>query len=155
MNTVKEIMQKKSIKTAVDLTFIEHRCCSNEFGYALINQFRKILAEDGPYIIQCDAGKKRTGFASIVLEMLSGTNYNLIVQDYIESYINNNGLSIVSGRGTLERIKEQKINKIIQFISETEKDIPEIDFINSAKLYLLKYGFSEYEVFKLHEILKQ
>ena len=45
-------------------------------------------------------------------------------------------------------------NRIIQFIGKTEKDISEIDFINSAESYLLKYGFSKYEIAELHKKLK-
>ena len=155
METVNKIMRNKSIKTTIDLTYIEYRCFSDEFGYELVNQFCKILAEEGPYVIQCDSGKKRTGFASIVLEMLSGTNYSLIVQDYIESYVNNNGVSVIDDCDVVEKIRKQKIDRIIQFISGAKESILETNFVKSAELYLLKYGFDEYEILKLHKKLKQ
>lgn len=86
--------------------------------------------------------------------MLSGTDYRFIVQDYIESYVNNNGINVADDYDIVEKIRKQKINRIIQFIGETEKDIPEIDFISSAESYLLKYGFSKYEIAVLHKKLK-
>ena len=153
MEVVKTIIRDKSIKTIIDLTAIECNCLSNEFGQKLADQFRKILTEDGPYIIQCDAGKKRTGFASVVLEMLSGTNYEFIVQDYIESYVNNNGINVTNDCDTVERIKE-RIDKIIRFIDGTEKNISEMDFASSAELYLSRCGFSEYEMLELRKKLK-
>lgn len=153
MEVVNNIMRNRSIKTIINLSAIEHRCFSDEFGWELLSQFRRILIEEGPYIIQCDAGKKRTGFASIILEMLSGTNYEFIVQDYVESYINNNGISISNDRNAVEKIRE-KIDRIIRLVGRTEKDISEIDFISSAKSYLLRYGFSEYEILRLREKLK-
>ncbi len=154
IETVNKIMQNRSIKTIIDLAPTEYRCFSDEFGCELVNQFHKILTKEGPYIIQCDAGKKRTGFASIVLEMLSGTDYRFIVQDYIESYVNNNGINVADDHDIVEKIRKQKINRIIQFIGETEKDVSEIDFINSAESYLLKYGFSKYEIAELYKKLK-
>ena len=153
METVNKIMHSKSIQTIINLAPIEYRCFSDEFGRELIKQFRKILTEKGPYIIQCDVGKKRTGFASIVLEMLSGTSYEFIVQDYVESYVNNNGINMaddIEGMKKIHRI----IDAIIQFIGKTKKDVSEIDFINSAELYLLEYGFSRYEIIELRKKLK-
>lgn len=153
MEVVNKIMRYKSIKTIIDLATIECRCFSDEFGQKLIDQLRIILTEDGPYIIQCDAGKKRTGFASIILEMLSGTNYEFIIQDYIESYINNNGISVTDDCNIVEGVKK-KIDKIVQFIGGTEKNISEINLISSAELYLSRYGFSEHEILELRKKLK-
>ncbi len=153
MEIVNKIMHSKSIQTIINLAPIEHRCFSDEFGQELIKQFRKILTEKGPYIIQCDAGKKRTGFASIVLEMLSGTSYEFIVQDYVESYVNNNGINVADDFEGMKKI-HRIIDTIIQFIGKTKKDVSEIDLVNSAELYLLEYGFSKYEIIELRKKLK-
>ena len=153
METVKRIMQEKSIKTTIDITRIEHRCFDDEFGFKLIEQFRKILTKEGPYIIQCDAGKKRTGFACILLEMLSGTHYSLIAQDYLKSYTNNNGLNPTKDYDIIKRLKHKRVDSIIRFIGNTNTDIANINFANAAKSYLIKYGFSEHEIRELQKRL--
>lgn len=70
-STVQQLMQKNSIHLIVNFSNVECRCISDEFGFILVQKLRAILREDPPYIIQCDAGKKRTGFVCLILEMLS------------------------------------------------------------------------------------
>ena len=84
-NTVRYLMQKNSIHQIVDFSSIEYRCMSDEFCFILVQKLRTILMKNPPYIIQCDSGKKRTGFVCLILEMLSGTNYNNIVNDLYAS----------------------------------------------------------------------
>ena len=72
-------------------------------------------AYKSPYIIQCDAGKKRTGFVCLILEMLSGTSYINIVNDYLESYKNNNGF--LANPEIAKDIEVQKIQKLIYYIN--------------------------------------
>lgn len=109
--TVQKLMGQLSIKKIIDFSNVEYRCMSDEFGFALTRRMQIILEEDGPYIIQCDAGKKRTGFVCIVLEMLSGTDYANIVVDYLKSYRNNNGIDFVKNRELAKNIEQQKIKK--------------------------------------------
>ena len=151
--TVKKIMEEKSIHTIIDISHINERCMSKKFGQELVVELSKILVEPEPYIIQCEAGKKRTGFACILLEMLSGTDYSHIVNDYLISYVNNNGINISQDGYFVDTIVK-KINKIIQFISNTEDDIANIDFIQSAKAYLAKFGLTGQEIIMLQQKLK-
>lgn len=51
------------------------------------------LAEsDGKVVINCYQGKDRTGMMCIVLEALTGSDYNEIKDDYMLSYINHYGI---------------------------------------------------------------
>lgn len=67
-----------------------------EFITKYLDSFRKfidiICNEDGPIIYHCTAGKDRTGFATILIYLLSGINLAVIKYDYMKSnyYINKN-----------------------------------------------------------------
>ena len=119
-STVRQLMQKNLIYQIVDFSNVECQCMSDEFGFILVQKLRAILRKDPPYIIQCDAGKKRTGFVCLILEMLSGTNYTNIVNDYLESYKNNNGLNFLTNPEIAKEIEVQKIQKLICHINRNQ-----------------------------------
>lgn len=154
-STVKQIMGKKGIKHILDLSNIRFQCESDEFAYELIKRIRTILSQPGPFIIQCDAGKKRTGFACIILEALSGTSYDNIVKDYLKSYENNNRLELSKNPVLVARIIVGCINSHIEFIADSNVDISSINLQNSAKDYLKKYGLSSKEITELQLVLSK
>ena len=49
--------------------------------------------------------------------MLSGTSYINIVNDYLESYKNNNGLNFLANPEITKDIEVQKIQKLIYYIN--------------------------------------
>lgn len=149
-NTVRRLMWKNSIHVIMDFSNVEYRCMSDEFGFILVQKLRAILGEDPPYIIQCDAGKKRTGFVCIILEMLSGTNYTDVVNDYLESYKNNNGLDFLENPEIAKDIEVQKIQKLIYRINGNQ-DFKKTNLKEIAYNYLQKYGMSQREI----QILQQ
>lgn len=149
-STVQQLMQKNSIHLIVDFSNVEHRCMSDEFGFILVQKLRTILGEDPPYIIQCDAGKKRTGFVCLILEMLSGTNYTDIVNDYLESYKNNNGLNFLANPKIIKDIEVQKIQKLIYHINGNQ-DFKKTNLEEIAYSFLQRYGMSQREI----QILQQ
>lgn len=134
-STVQQLMQKNSIHLIVDFSNVEYRCMSDEFGFILVQKIRAILKENPPYIIQCDAGKKRTGFVCLVLEMLSGTNYTDIVNDYLESYKNNNGLNFLANPEIAKDIEVQKIQKLIHYINGNQ-DFEKTNLEKTAYIFL-------------------
>lgn len=127
---------------------------SNEFGFILVQKLQAILREDPPYIIQCDAGKKRTGFVCLILEMLSGTNYTDIVNDYLESYKNNNGLNFLANPEIAKDIEVQKIQKLIQYINGNQ-DFEKTNLEKISYSFLQKYGMSQREIQILQQKLYQ
>lgn len=136
-STVQQLMQKNSIHLIVDFSNVEYRCMSDEFGFILVQKLRAILRENPPYIIQCDAGKKRTGFVCLVLEMLSGTNYANIVNDYLESYKNNNGLNFLANPEIAKDIEVQKIQKLIHYING-DQDFEKTNLEKTAYIFFTK-----------------
>lgn len=149
-NTVRYLMQKNSIHQIVDFSSIEYRCMSDEFCFILVQKLRTILMKNPPYIIQCDSGKKRTGFVCLILEMLSGTNYNNIVNDYLESYKNNNGLDFLTNPETAKEIEIHKIQKLIYYINDNQ-DFEKTNLEKIAYVFLQKYNMLQREI----EILQQ
>lgn len=149
-STVQQLMQKNSIHLILDFSNVEHRCMCDEFGFILAQKLRSILGEDPPYIIQCDAGKKRTGFVCLILEMLSGTNYADIVNDYLESYKNNNGLNLLANPEIVKDIEVQKIQKLIYYINGNQ-DFKKTNLVEIAYSFLRRYGMSQREI----QILQQ
>lgn len=147
-------MQKNLIHLIVDFLNVECRCMSNEFGFILVQKLQAILREDPPYIIQCDAGKKRTGFVCLILEMLSGTNYTDIVNDYLESYKNNNGLNFLANPEIAKDIEVQKIQKLIQYINGNQ-DFEKTNLEKISYSFLQKYGMSQREIQILQQKLYQ
>lgn len=150
---VQKVMQKYNINTVIDFSHLQCRCQSEEFGSSLVSSLRKLQAEKGPYVIQCDAGKKRTGFVCIILEALSGTSYDNIVNDYLESYKNNNGLDTIYDLELTTRIIQQNINPRIQYIANYNGEISTINLKDAANKYLSHYGMISTEIANLQKLL--
>lgn len=149
-STVQQLMQKNLIYQIVDFSNVECQCMSDEFGFILVQKLRAILRKDPPYIIQCDAGKKRTGFVCLILEMLSGTNYTNIVNDYLESYKNNNGLNFLTNPEIAKEIEVHKIQKLIYYINGNQ-DFEKTNLEKIAYSFLQRNGMLQREV----QILQQ
>ncbi len=61
---------------------------SQEFGSKLAKGFVFISENEAPYLIHCNEGKDRAGFALVVLESLMGASLEEIEYDYMLSYLN-------------------------------------------------------------------
>lgn len=154
--TVRKIMLERGLHSILDLTQLRCACNSDEFAYGFVSLIKQRLIErKPPCIIQCDAGKKRTGFACIVLESLSGSHYQSVVAGYLESYENNNGLDLDSDPELSQRLIETQIEPKIRFIAGYDDDIGCYDLQRNANNYLLKYGLSRQEVGALQDVLSK
>ena len=150
--TVQKLIKTNSINTIIDLTGIKHRCRSDRFGREFCELLALAIERDGPYIIQCDAGKKRTGFACLVLEALSGTSYELLVWDYLTSYANNNGLCLDAD--TVKYLARAKVIPNLLYIADaTSCCLDEINLASASRSYLLKHGLTTNQIRKLEEVL--
>ena len=61
---------------------------SEDFREKLAGGFRFMAEHEGPYLIHCQEGKDRTGFASAILSCLMGAGPDEIVRDYMLTYTN-------------------------------------------------------------------
>ena len=53
---------------------------TDDFRQKLAQGFRFIAENEGPYLIHCNEGKDRTGFAVALLEALMGADINEIIR---------------------------------------------------------------------------
>ena len=69
---------------------------AEEFRKKLAEGFRFLAAHDGPYLIHCNEGKDRAGFAAAILECLMGADLPEIAADYMRSFENYYGMEPAS-----------------------------------------------------------
>lgn len=151
--TVKKVMQKNGIKTVIDLSDLQCECRSEQFGYSIALLLNEAMKKPGPYIVQCESGKKRTGFLCIILEALSGTSYENIFKDYFESYKNNNGLDPVCSPEAVKRIIQQKTDSRIEYIMQYDNSTGLVNIRQAAISYLLHFGMTSAEIANLQNAL--
>ena len=82
--------------------------------------------------------------------MLSGTDYTNIVNDYLESYKNNNGLDFLTNPEIAKEIEVQKIQKLIYYINGNQ-DFKKTNLEEIAYSFLQRYGMLHREI----QILQQ
>ena len=61
---------------------------SEEFRSKVARGFAQMAEMEGPYLVHCTEGKDRTGFVCMLIEMLAGTSYQDMVDDYMITYDN-------------------------------------------------------------------
>ncbi len=153
-HSVQVLMREYHIKTTIDLSNVHCRSTSDEFAKVFIKKLAIALSRPAPYIIQCQSGKKNTGFACMMLEAFSGTSYNNIVADYLISYHNDNGLNWHDNHEELNALRENIVDKKIRELSnEHSASIYDYDLQQIATNYFLKYGFTEADMTMLKEVL--
>ena len=69
---------------------------SEDFREKLAEGFRYIASHEGPYLIHCNEGKDRTGFAAAILECLMGASAEEVICDYMITYYNYYGITAES-----------------------------------------------------------
>ena len=65
---------------------------SEDFRAGMASGLRFIIDGEAPYLLHCNEGKDRAGFASALLECLMGATINEVVEDYMETYVNYYGV---------------------------------------------------------------
>ena len=66
---------------------------ADDFRSGLAEGFRFIASHEGPYLVHCNEGKDRAGFASAILECLMGATAEEVVADYMVTYYNYYGVA--------------------------------------------------------------
>jgi protein tyrosine/serine phosphatase len=65
---------------------------SEEAAASIANGMRFIINGEAPYLLHCNEGKDRGGFASALLECLMGATIDEVIEDYMETYYNYYGV---------------------------------------------------------------
>ena len=96
--------------------------------------------QDLPYLVHCTEGKDRAGFASMVLEALTGAAEEEIIADYMLSYSNYYGIE--PGTDKYDTIVEKNIIPMLGILLRT--DAPEgADLAERTELYLTENGMEK------------
>lgn len=123
---------------------------SAEFGKKLGRGFIFMAENVGPYLIHCNEGKDRAGFASVILESLMGGTIDEIQADYMISYDNYYGVK--SGTDQYNYIADTPYNMLLTISNGIDVTNANLEVI--AKNYLIKNGLSEIQIAKLKANLK-
>lgn len=83
-----------------------------EFEEGLAEGFRFIIENDGPYLVHCNEGKDRAGFASAILECLMGASVQEVLEDYMVTYSNYYGVE--TGSAQYYAIMEGNLKKSLE-----------------------------------------
>jgi len=122
------------------------------FNFRLRQGFKFLITHDGPYLIHCNAGIDRTGFAAAILELLFGASIDEVIYDYLLSYgkefadAKDKEINFITGRniyGQINAILDGKINDSYNLQANIEK------------YFLGKIGLTKEELEALKEKLTQ
>ena len=125
---------------------------SEDFRNALAKGFTFITQKEGPYLIHCNEGKDRAGFASAVLEAFMGADSEEIIQDYMVTYYNY--YDVEPGTDLYAKIAEANICSSLSTAFDLES-LEDADLAAAARDYLISIGLSEETLTALFDKLSQ
>lgn len=123
---------------------------SEEFREKLAEGFRFIASHEGPYLIHCNEGKDRTGFALGVLECLMGADKEEITEDYMLTFYNFYGME--AGTEQYQNTANSNLLRSLAGAFHTES-LDGADLAKSAEAYLEEIGMTADEIKTLKEKL--
>jgi hypothetical protein len=118
-----------------------------DFGEKLAQGLRFLNNNEGPYLIHCNEGKDRAGFASALLEGLMGASLEEVVVDYMTTY--ENYYKVGKDSEQYNSIAESNIIASVTTVLcglEKGSDISECDLASAAEDYLLRIGMTSDEI---------
>lgn len=122
---------------------------SQEFGSKLAKGFVFLAEGEKPYLIHCNEGKDRAGFASVVLESLMGATLEEIQSDYMLSYLNYYGVK--KGTDQYNYISDTPYN-MLKTISEGI-EVTDANLEKIAKNYMMKIGLTDEQIMMIKDKL--
>ena len=123
---------------------------SEEFREKLAEGFRFIASHEGPYLIHCNEGKDRTGFAVGVLECLMGADKEEITEDYMLTFYNFYGME--AGTEQYQNTANSNLLRSLAGAFHMES-LDGADLAKSAEAYLEEIGMTADEIKTLKEKL--
>ena len=117
---------------------------SDSFGETLVSGIKKLSDMPTPYLIHCTEGKDRAGFASALLEALSGCTEDEIITDYMESFKNYYKITKENNPEKYNAIVDKNIVQMLNVIKGTNATLE-----TGAYTYLKKYGMTDDQIINL------
>lgn len=127
---------------------------SDDFKLKIIDGFKAVSENEGPYLIHCTEGKDRTGFVLMLIEALAGASYEEIKDDYMLTYDNYYKINENSDPEKYYVILHRNLDVMIKtIINDDNIDFKNCDLSKYAQDYLLNNGMSEEELNKFKECI--
>ncbi len=123
---------------------------ADDFRAGLAEGFRFIASHEGPYLVHCNEGKDRAGFASAILECLMGATAEEVVADYMVTYYNYYG--VADGTDQYNAIASSNIVKTLSNAFGVD-DFYSVDLAKEADEYLAAIGMTAEEIAALKAAL--
>ena len=118
---------------------------SADFEKSLADGFVFLTEHEGPFLVHCNEGKDRAGFAAAVLEAFMGADADEIVSDYMVTYYNYYGVE--PGTDLYTKIADANIRKILPSAFHMES-LDEPDLSEKAEAYLKFIGLTDEKIEK-------
>ena len=106
----------------------------------MIDGFTFLSEHEPPYLLHCLAGRDRTGFAIMILEMLGNASKGEIIVDYMKTWEDCYGVEKESAVWNL--IRDRQVGKWIDRLISEYGDGNEANLATMAKNYLLWNGMN-------------
>lgn len=130
---------------------------SEKFTDSLVEGFRKMMNESGPYYIHCTEGKDRTGFVCALIEALCGATYDEIENDYMITYKNYFNFTKELDKEKYDMVLEKRFNDMLYCICDIPEgqSLSDINLKERARKYIVKIGMTEQEADSFCAFLSQ
>ena len=127
----------KALGLGVDFT-------AADFKSGLADGLRFLAANEGPYLVHCNEGKDRAGFASALLSCFMGATYEQVVDDYMTTY--ENYYHLERGSEQYEAVKNSNIVSILSTITGAKAaELSKTDLSAAALAYMKGIGLTDAE----------
>lgn len=121
------------------------RVLGDDFKAGLAEGLRFMAEREGPYLIHCNEGKDRAGFAAAVVEALMGASADEIIADYMTTYANYYGVE--PGSEKYDAIVSSNIAKTLaESFGIEDISAPDVDLAAKAEEYCLEIGLTADEI---------
>ena len=108
---------------------------------------RTVSTLEGPYFMHCALGKDRTGFLSLLLEMLAGAQYQEMLNDYMLSYDSFYHVTRLSDPQKYDVILKNDFTGLIRdIINDDSVDPASANLVSYAEQYLREGGMSDADI---------
>lgn len=137
---------------------------SKTFMQTFGNGLRFMINNEPPYLVHCNEGKDRCGFAILVLEALAGATYEEVAADYMQTLIN--FYKIKKGDNSYKVRQTLSIDRLVWLLENvdavddftgidwTKADPKKVDLKKAAENYVMGCGLSAEECARLQKILR-
>lgn len=117
---------------------------SDEMKRKVADLLRTMSSHEGPYFMHCALGKDRTGFVSLLLEMLAGASYQEMLDDYMLSYDSFYRVTEYSDPQKYDMIQREYFSVLMKsIVADEHVDQLRADLSPYAEQYLKDGGMSE------------